>query len=73
MQVVVGVRTSHSILNFRNLVEVLGIGQAEGSHTECMSRFLEVPFEIFPVTNVSIVSPHKHQMKDRLPPHIHMV
>jgi len=46
-----GVRTSHSILNFRNLVEVLGIGQAEGAHTECMSRFLEVPFEIFPVTN----------------------
>jgi hypothetical protein len=58
-----GVRTSHSILNFRNFVEVLGIGQAEGAHTECMSRFLEVPFEIFPVAKlVSIVSPHKHHM-----------
>ena len=48
---IVEVRTSHSILNFRNLVEVLGVGQAEGAHAKCMSRFLEVPFEIFPVIN----------------------
>jgi hypothetical protein len=72
---VAGVRTSHSILNFRNLVEVFGIGQTEGAHAECMSRFLEVAFEIFSVTNQCQSSRLATQAsyEGRLPPHIHMV
>ena len=53
-----GIRTGHSILNLRNLVEVLGVGQAEGAHTKSMSRFLEVPLEIFPVRDLCQSSRH---------------
>ena len=45
-----GLRTGHGILDLGNLVEVLGVGQAKSTHTERMSRFLEMPLEIFPET-----------------------
>jgi len=48
-----GVRTGHGILNLGNLVEVLCVRQAKSAHTECMSRFLEMPLKIFPTTQSS--------------------
>ena len=65
-----GARTSHSVLDLGDLVEVFCVGQAKCAHTERVPRFLEMPLKIFPTTVFLVMV---HPVHEYSPAHIDVV